>query len=205
MGSASEFGKDMGLIHEAVITARKAGWSSKEWAMLAHNPELAKQIGRILRNEAPLPGRPHIIDCDADPFVPYDWVVEEHQKGGQFNWSATSVLLHLNHSQQDDTCAAGVKFRGTKLRKALEGEPVLNANVLDYLLKNPSLIPEDWKKDETGKTRKIFFWGTIYRDPNGRYKQYVRFLYWRRYEWCWRGRWIARDWNSTHLAAIRVR
>lgn len=31
----------------------------------------------------------HLIDLDANPFIPYDGCkVEEHQKGGQFRWDA---------------------------------------------------------------------------------------------------------------------
>ncbi|MEZ4103803.1 MAG: hypothetical protein R3B60_00770 [Candidatus Paceibacterota bacterium] len=36
MSSASEFGKDFGLIHEVVVTGRKAGAGQAEWAKLAH-------------------------------------------------------------------------------------------------------------------------------------------------------------------------
>jgi len=37
----------------------------------------------------------------------------------------------------------------------------MNANVLDYLLAHPELIPEDWKN------KYVFFWGTIYRYSSG--------------------------------------
>ena len=37
--------------------------------------------------------------------------------------------------------------------------PVLNSNVLDYLLANPHYIPEEWKAPTFGM---VFFWGTIY-------------------------------------------
>jgi hypothetical protein len=110
---------------------------------------------------------PHnFIDCAADPFVPEDWSVEEHHKRGTFKWDPSQVRLYLSKEQQGNNYIVG-----HKLRKELQGKPVLNANVLDYLLKNPHLIPEEWK----GK--RVCFWGTIYRssisgDP------YVRYMSW---------------------------
>jgi len=103
----------------------------------------------------------HLIDCDADPFVPSGWTVESHRKGGQFAFDHAKIKLYLSPNQRN-----GKIINGNKLRKELANEPVLNANVLDYLLKNPNLIPEQRKKDESGNTLYIFFWGTIYRYSN---------------------------------------
>ena len=51
----------------------------------------------------------------------------------------------------------------------------LNANVLDYLLEHPELIPKKWKK------YRIVFWGTIYRfnkeSGPSEGKEFVRCLY----------------------------
>lgn len=81
-------------------------------------------------------GVKNIIDCDADPFVPEGWTVEEHQKGGQFEWDPAQINLDL---------AVGAD---------------LNANVLDSLLAHKKCIPEEYK----GKY--IFFRGTTYRNSN---------------------------------------
>jgi hypothetical protein len=107
----------------------------------------------------------HVIDCDADPFVPKGWKIEEHQKGGQFKWNSARMELSLDEGQQN-----GNVIRGHELRKKLVGKPVLNANVLDYLLAHPHLIPEEWE----GKT--VLFWGTIYSDAFG--DIFVRCLCW---------------------------
>src|SRR4051812_5109537 len=82
----------------------------------------------------------HVIDLDANPFVPNNWKVEEHKKGGQFKWNPASIRFHLSPNQQN-----GKVIEGNKLRKELANEPVLNANILDYLLAHPELIPEEWK------------------------------------------------------------
>ena len=152
---------------------------------------------RLLSGASEIVIRKHLIDCDADPFVPDGWKVEEHQKGGQFEWSATQVAFYLDSGQKD-----GKYIEGNKLRKQLKGKPVLNANVLDYLLKNPDLIPEDWKKDEKGNTRYIFFWGTIYRSSGG--SLYVRCLYWFGGKWNWNAGWLDRVWLGLSPAALRA-
>ena len=135
----------------------------------------------------------HLINCDADPFVPSDWKVEEHKKGGQFAFNPAKVKFYLSPNQQD-----GKRIEGNKLRKELENKPILNANVLDYLLAHPELIPEDWKEDEKGDTRFIFFWGTIYRNSRG--GLYVRFLYWGDGSWYWGFYWLDNDWDGVDPA-----
>lgn len=155
-------------------------------------------VQRLLSGTAEVVVTKHVIDLNADPFVPHGWKVEEHRKGGQFDWSADSLKFHLDPGQQD-----GKHIQGKKLRKQLRGKPVLNANVLDYLLKNPDLIPEDWKEDEKGNTRYIFFWGTIYRDSVG--GLYVRYLSWLvDGKWGWRELWLVYDWYGSYPAALRA-
>lgn len=112
----------------------------------------------------------HIIDLDSQPFIPYHSMnVEEHKKGGQFKWDPAKVKLFFNKKQQD-----GGIMEGNKLRKELADHPVYNANLLDYLVYNPHLIPEEWK------SKMVFFWGTIYRGPEG---TAVRYLYFRNNRW----------------------
>lgn len=49
MSSASEFGKDMGLMHEVVITGRKAGFTSEDWGKLAHCEKTMSELLSVLR------------------------------------------------------------------------------------------------------------------------------------------------------------
>ncbi len=76
----------------------------------------------------------------------------------------------------------------------MKGKKVLNANVLEYLLKNPRAIPEEWK----GKY--VFFWGTIYRRSDGRL--YVRCLVWDGSQWYWSYYWLDIDFNGLNPAAV---
>ena len=150
------------------------------------------QFMRFLKNGA----RVHVvgnheIDCDAEPFCPEGLSVAEggHKKGGILKWDPASLRLHLSPNQQ------GVKvIEGNKLRKELEGEPVLNANVLDYLLLHTELIPEECKG------RAVFFWGTIYRGSDG--DLCVRYLCWVGKQWISRCNWLDDGWNDIDPALL---
>ena len=143
---------------------------------------------RFLRGDAEVVIKTHIIDCDANPYVPDGWKVEEHIKGGELRWNPDEVELYLCDKQKSGT------IKGTELRKLLKGKPVLNACVLDYLLANPQLIPEEWK----GKA--VFFWGTIYRDSCG--SLYVRCLCWGGGRWSWGDRWLGYGFGGDGPAAL---
>lgn len=158
----------VGLAHELVITATKAGWESKDFADLAHNEEKLRRILQLIRGHAEIPQVQHIVDCDAEPLIPWGWRVEEHKKGGQFTLDFSKIRFYLSPNQQSGG------DEGNKLRKELASKPALNANVLEYLLAHPKLIPEDWKRDKWRRTRYILFWGTIYRSWTG--FRYVRCL-----------------------------
>lgn len=132
----------------------------------------------------------HIIDLNAAPYIPKNWKVESHKKGGQLEWTLEKVQLYLSAEQQ------GEKYiEGNNLRKDLEAQPIYNANLLDYLLAHPELIPEEWK----GKC--IFFWGTIYRISGG--GLYVRYLCCLGGEsWYWSYGWLGSDFGSHDPAAV---
>jgi hypothetical protein len=163
-----------------------AGFTPDEVTKLRSFPMLG-ELKKVLRGLANIVVVKHIIDCDADPFVPEGWSVESHKKIGNLEWDPTKVKLHLSLNQQNGKC-----IEGNKLRAELASEPVLNANVLDHLLAHPELIPEEWK----GKA--IFFWGTIYRCSDGRLC--VRYLYWRDGRW-YCDRWLGLDFCDYFPAA----
>lgn len=132
----------------------------------------------------------HVIDCDVQPFIPDNWTVVEHRKGGNFIWNAAKVRIHRPDQQKRSK-----KFLGEDLRIALQNQIVLNANVLDYLLAHPHLIPPKWKKIG------VCFWGTIYRAPGGGKR--VRCL-------CkdgrkWWSRQLTGGWNDAPGAAVSIR
>ena len=131
----------------------------------------------------------HLINLDEGPHVPNDWKVEKHIRDGQFEWDPLKVALYLSESQQD-----GKGIRGDELQKELMDKPVFNANLLDYLLVHPELIPEEWK----GKL--VFFWGTIYRHVDGYLR--VRCLRWFDDGWHWHFSWLDHDFHGSDPAAV---
>ncbi|NNM83805.1 hypothetical protein HKL94_01115 [Candidatus Parcubacteria bacterium] len=179
---------DVGQANELKLAFRRADFSNEDIKRLCEGSVLAG-VRSVLRGHAAINVVEHVIDCDADPFVPEGWMVEEHQKGGQWKFDLKEVELFLSSGQK------GRKYiEGNKLRKELAKKPVFNANVLDYLLANPHLIPEEWK----GKYD-VFFWGTVYRHRDGDLR--VRYLYWDDGRWFWSFSWLGNGFFGDDPAA----
>jgi hypothetical protein len=122
---------------------------------------------------------PLIIDCSVPPFVPDGWEVRLGDQiasafRGRLAWDPDRVRLHLADGQQR---SSGF-IEGLNLFVALTGQPVLTARVLDWQLEDSAnRIPEPWK----GK--RIFYWGTVYR--NLRHTPCVRCLRLHVRTWTW--------------------
>lgn len=181
---------DVDQAGELKAAFRRGNWTNAEIKRLCEGDILA-QLRDVLRGRLELKVIEHVIDCDANPYLPEGWKVEEHQKSGPLKWDAKLVELWLAKGQQN-----GKVLKGDKLRQELVGKPVLNACVLDYLLANSHLIPEEWK----GKA--VFFWGTIYRLSGG--YLYVRYLYWLGDRWFWSYYWLDIDWYDNYPSALRA-
>lgn len=172
---------------ELVQALDRNGYTNADIKKMSGGELLAKLLP-VLRGHAEVTMIKHIIDLDADPFVPDDWEVVEHHRMGEFEWDPKRIHLYLSPKQK------GKKFcNGNELREELRDKTPLNANFGDYLLKYPHLIPEEWK----GKL--IFLWGTIYRDSDGRL--YVRYLVWNGSWWYWNYDWFDDDFDSDGPAA----
>ena len=129
-----------------------------------------------------------IIDTDKQPKIPFDgWTVESHTGMGKLEWNPENVELHLEPEQKNRF------IEGNELRKRLEGKPVLNATVLDYLLDHQELIPDSWKE------KYVYFWGTIFRYASG--DLCVECLCWGGSRWVWNDDWLGSDWDSGDPAA----
>ena len=180
----------VGQMNQLGDALETAGFAPDDVTKLRSFPQLG-EIRSVLRGNAKILTIKHIIDCDADPHVPDGWEVEEHQKGGQFEWDPSRIALYLSDGQKN-----GKVIEGKKLRKELEGKPVLNANVLDYLFAHPELIPEEWKE------KAVFFWGTVYRYSDG--GRHVRGLRWLGSQWHWYYRWLKHVWFGADPAVLRT-
>jgi len=182
----------IGQMNQLGDALEEAGYTPDEVTKLKPHLEKVKQL---LNGVAEITVIPHVIDCDTDPYIPKGWEVIEHKKGGQWQFDPTKIEFYLSKEQQK-----GKSIEGNELRKELEGKAVMNANVLDYLLKHPEITPDEWKKDTNGNTRYIFFWGTIYRSSFSRL--YVRYLCWDDGQWYWRSRWLDFDFDDDDPAAV---
>ncbi len=125
----------------------------------------------------------HVIDCDADPFVPKNWTVADHIKGGAIEWDKDRISLHVSEGQKVELWEKSITGEGLwqELLGLRSEYLVLNANVLDYLLAHPGLIPKKWRDIQ------VHFFGTTYVNTdnevcvrclhfhNGRWDDYYNF------------------------------
>jgi hypothetical protein len=147
----------------------------------------------------------HIIDLDADPYIPVpdlpDYFpknhpsrcisVAKHIRIGRLPWDPKKIWLYRAPRQTDSNPIYGKDLWD----RDLVYRHVLNANLLDYLLAYPELIPEEWKECD------VFFWGTIYKnecsEPN-----LVRCLRWSVDKWEPKIELLISFWNDRMPAAI---
>jgi len=164
---------------------------------------VSEDVTRIIINETTI-----AVNLGTAPKFPFDgakveqhigegWVIVAKRADGLYV-DGRKVILYLSKRQKGDK-----GHGGHELREELSGKPVLNANLLDALLENLHLIPEDWKKDDNGNTSYIFFWASIYRHSHGHL--YVRYVYFRDGGWCSDCYWLDGDWHSSHPAALLAR
>jgi hypothetical protein len=135
----------------------------------------------------------NIATCSpAPPYTPNGWTVQYHIAHCQ-GVDIEKIALWQSNNQM-----SGKTVRGTEIRKQLVNKKiqVLNADVLDFLLSNPELIPESWKN------KSVYFWGTIYEDSSSGHK-YVRCLYWHASgHWYWYANGLSELWTVTDSAAV---
>lgn len=134
-----------------------------------------------------------VINCDATPYLPSGWKVVKHQKGGMWEWDSTRVGLYLSNGQKNNGAVTGYN-----LFKELVNKPCLNANVLDWLLAHQGEIPVEWRGSA------VFFWGTVYRNQDG--KCVVPYIYWDSGRWLWGDRQFDSGWDvNTSPAAVLLK
>ena len=177
----------IGAMNQLGDALENAGFSTGDLTKLKQFSNL-KGFKDVLNGKAEIAYPEHLIDCDLNPFIPNGWSVEGHKKGGLFKFDPAKISLYLSKNQRKGSIS------GHDLRKELVDKPVMDANVLDYLLAHPELIPEEWK----GKY--IFFWGTIYRHSVG--NLCVRGLGWDGSKWSWDFSWLGLAFNSGDPAAL---
>jgi hypothetical protein len=186
----------VGLAHELEMAFSRNGWTNTEIKALCEGDVLAG-VRNVVRGVDEIKPVDLLIDCDTIPPVPYGLRIDEHRKNGILAWDPSKIEFYLSSEQWKGKC-----IKGKKLRRELADMPVLNVNVLNYLMVHPMLIPDNWRKDERGDTRYISFWGTIYRDSDG--ELFVKSLFWKDREWSWNFNWLDGVWRYYDPAAVLV-
>lgn len=182
-----------GQTHQLMNALEEVGFSSADITALGQFPDLIKIRG-VVRRELVIKHKEYTVDFDVEPSVPAGWRVLPDNKQlknrirGKLEFDLAKVKLHLDSSQEK-----GLP-EGNELRKKLEGVPVYGAQLGDFYMTFPYLIPDEWK----GKA--VLFWGTIYLDHGDR--PCVRFLAWFGGRWHWRHRCLCDDFGNSSPAVI---
>ncbi len=172
---------DVGLATKLKVAFARNGWT-EQLIDVACKGDALGEFRRVLLGEATIVHKEYVIDCDAFPFVPDGYAVESHFKGGAYTWvkEAQAEALYLSDQQEgrigtdSNSSIPGHYLYGELVSRNI---PVLNANVLMFLLKYPQIIPEEWRN------RRVHFWGTVYRNKNNH--RYVLCLYCTNNVWQW--------------------
>lgn len=185
----SAAGQISGLVLEMLKIRDEEGVTSEEFHTLfteSGDIHLRKMIAGLKVDRA----AKHIIDCNVNPFVPDKVKVKKHRKGGMFEWTPDNIRLCFASEQKNSDTDS------PDLRKELTNQYVLNANVLDYLLANQHLIPEEWAN------KYVFFLGTIYQYRHG--GLCVRYLRWYINSWTSNTYPLNHKWDDEDPVIMRV-
>ena len=145
------------------------------------------------------------VDLAAEPRLPFPTaLIASHESGGIVSIESRTDSLYVDAKKvvlfRSERQSEGVK--GRELYDELTGKPVLNANVLHFLIQNPEFIPNtvEWKKQGEGDEIMIYFWGTIFGHPNG--DHCVAHMEWNGASWKWSCSSIQNWWLANQPAAL---
>lgn len=154
MKEQSDLMLDVSQAHELKMSFRRNGWTNAEIKTLSEKDLLADVL-QVVRGQAEIRLKEYLIDCNQTPFIPDGLFIVEHRKFGVFKLNPSYTKLDLSRKKKN------MSIMGTDMRKHLSKKWVMNANILDFVIENPDLVPENWKN------KIIYFWGTIYGTSNG--------------------------------------
>mgnify|MGYP001572432894 CR=1 FL=1 len=196
----SAFGTSFEIFKRLADEVLAQGGGDDDLRRVLNDDIVVRDMVSVLRGSVVVQAIEHLVNCDVHPHIPSGWSLDgkgtEHRKGGIVKLERRGEDLYANGRKIELFLAEGQKgiIEGYVLRKVLANEPVLNANVLDYLLEHPELIPESWK----GKY--VFFWGDVYRVSDG--LLCVRYLCWLGGGWRWRCLWFDDDFSGGSPAVV---
>lgn len=120
-------------------------------------------------------------------------VTLEKRIDGKLYANGREVVRYISPNQQS------VRISGHELRRELrelKDKQTLNACILDALLANQELIPEEWENGIND------FWGTIFRHATG--DLYIKRFYWSGSKWDTHIRNLEKIWGTIEFAVCLV-
>lgn len=170
----SENNFNIELDYEVKLAFRRHGFLNKDIRFLAEGNFLIDVL-EVIRGTSKILENKYYVDCDCAPSVPKGWSVEEHKKSFFMKFDPAKISFFLSKEQKAGIYGHDLNLplclseeykkergiSGHDLRRELSDKLVMNANLLDYLLKYEDFIPAEWSE------KSIFFWGTIYRNEDG--------------------------------------
>lgn len=179
-----------GQTHQLMEALQANGFTSAHVTKLGQYDRLG-DVRLLLDGMVKIVAVDNVIHLDADPVIREGWSVVEHRRHNPCAWGLLKVGLYVPDQQKNG------KFVGNELRDLMKDQSVFNANLLDYLLARPALIPDKWKQ------KSIYFWGTIFRNEYG--ELCVRYMHSR--DGLWRGdyRRLSKFWYPFEPAVVNNR
>jgi len=170
---AEVFGKDLGLVHEAVVTGRAVGADRAFWKRLAHNRALFQKVVAVV-NEKPQFARDMTNE---------GWELVEDVG---FEPPVTSVadLQLVSFLEQGEEYVNGTVMR----QRATQRNANLGQQHAEWLLEHQKDIPETWRNHY------LVFPGTVWCTREG--ALLVPCFLWAGAQWCLGFHWLEFDWLS---------
>ncbi len=133
-----------------------------------------------------LPMKKEIIKLPIEPWCPKGFAIESNEPMESFDLNKLSV--HLEPEQMDGY------MKNETIIERMKGKG-LNSNVLKYLLDNPKLIPDNWKKYYG-----VYFDATVLLRPVGDRDSLC--LYWDGGKWDWSYDWLDNGRGASRPSAV---
>jgi hypothetical protein len=186
----------VGLAQEFEHAFNRNGFASLEEIKQLAEGDFLAQVRKVMQGSHEIKLKEPVVDLSSEP---------KEIMGGGYPWRATrhinGVLAKLVHKEGK----LYVNDRAVILQRIPKGkvstlpeEGMLNANLLDYLLKHPYLVPDLWHHETYGAD--IFFMGTEYRQfcpphiaPSGAPGHMIKIRHMIAYRGTLKWNWVTKD------------